>query len=578
MGERKKFIFRGNTLEITEERAEYNRIRLKFEQLAEDAVEEFTQLYKKNNHSLDDVSKFALNQGNQIIGRVITKTVEEFVSLGFYNIDEEQFIEKYYNRYYIFEEYYNKINDIYMDIVLTEEQKDEYRRLRKESRGRWQGGGFGFEGAIKGATKAGMLNMASGAMHGVVNMGGKIISNISASNKKSKVFKDPSTINTLVEGVYWSVLDMHLAYILFMTENCSLNVKGVTENDIKEAKVIFNNIQSKNIDEKLKKELIIKILNLNPYYDEIYMFIIETYGDRGLEIEKIANYFGINVKGYKEELIDELFEELSLNTEKEALEARETIIKKLNEFGLSKNNKYIKDIDIKIADFDEQARTVNGIVFNNRQEANLALKEKEIVEKIFETVNINNENEVQDAYNKIKGMIFKTEIPNPYILELEKRIDEINLQKRTVDGFEFESIEVADEARREIKQIEEIFEGLKDDRESLIQAKNQIEKLKFNTDIGYKYIDRINNLINSLDANDRVCASELQKNKEDVKNSIICLIIIMAAGGYFFGRVGTIIKVIIGIFILGGILEVKDSLKKVKESKKAVRRIRKLRN
>ena len=36
-------------------------------------------------------------------------------------------------------------------IEQAREQQAQYRAAKKASRGRWQGGGFGFSGAIKGA-------------------------------------------------------------------------------------------------------------------------------------------------------------------------------------------------------------------------------------------------------------------------------------------------------------------------------------------------------------------------------------------------------------------------------------------
>lgn len=62
----------------------------------------------------------------------------------------------------------------------------EYRKLRKASRGRWQGGGFGVGGAIKGAAEAGMMNMGTGAIHSVVNGLGNLKSELKASRQKAK--------------------------------------------------------------------------------------------------------------------------------------------------------------------------------------------------------------------------------------------------------------------------------------------------------------------------------------------------------------------------------------------------------
>lgn len=65
---------------------------------------------------------------------------------------------------------YNEIEEGYMKIVATDEELKEYRKLKKASRGYWQGGGFGVEGAIKGAITAGAMNAAGDVFHGIGDM------------------------------------------------------------------------------------------------------------------------------------------------------------------------------------------------------------------------------------------------------------------------------------------------------------------------------------------------------------------------------------------------------------------------
>lgn len=82
----------------------------------------------------------------------------------------------------------------------------EYRKLRKASRGRWQGGGFGVGGAIKGAAEAGMMNMGTGAIHSVVNGLGNLKSELKASRQKSKVVRGilngiPEKTKELLEAI-----------------------------------------------------------------------------------------------------------------------------------------------------------------------------------------------------------------------------------------------------------------------------------------------------------------------------------------------------------------------------------------
>lgn len=85
----------------------------------------------------------------------------------------------------------------YDDISERQRLEKEYRQLRKECRGRWQGGGFGVGGAIKGAVTAGAMNAVGGAMHSAFNAVGNITSSM-ISNKEKR---------TIGEGV-WDIVDI----------------------------------------------------------------------------------------------------------------------------------------------------------------------------------------------------------------------------------------------------------------------------------------------------------------------------------------------------------------------------------
>jgi len=82
------------------------------------------------------------------------------------NITPEQFIEKYRNKYSIdYTRFYNLTLEKYSEIMNMKQELEAYRNAEKASRGRWQGGGFGVKGAIKGAVTASALNLGSDFLH-----------------------------------------------------------------------------------------------------------------------------------------------------------------------------------------------------------------------------------------------------------------------------------------------------------------------------------------------------------------------------------------------------------------------------
>ena len=168
-----EFTLFGENIRFTDEQDSYFDIYNEYDNYAEEQIKKFKEMYDSYS-GIQDVSENALEDGQSIISEIIKKSINMFVENGITDIDFDTFVKKYYSKYYVYNDYYEKINDKYMDIILSEEEKDEYRKQRRENRSRWQGGGFGLQGAITGAAKAGALNMASGAMHVAGNMVAKV--------------------------------------------------------------------------------------------------------------------------------------------------------------------------------------------------------------------------------------------------------------------------------------------------------------------------------------------------------------------------------------------------------------------
>jgi len=79
------------------------------------------------------------------------------------------------------EETFQLINTIQIELLKVffqlkefQDQKKDYRQLRKDNRSYWSGGGFGIQGTIKGAVEASILNIATAAAHSTVNAIGNL--------------------------------------------------------------------------------------------------------------------------------------------------------------------------------------------------------------------------------------------------------------------------------------------------------------------------------------------------------------------------------------------------------------------
>ncbi len=192
---------------------------------------------------------------------------------------------------------------------------------------------------------------------------------------------------------------------------------------------------------------------------------------------------------------------------------------------LDSTNKIIREIEDKLNQIDKEERTVGNLLFETREEATLA-KDKE---------------------------------------------------ERTVGNLLFETREEATLAKEDKEKLEEIITGLDVENEkSLMKAKKQIESSSFKTKIVDTYINKINQHIQNIHSETIDEAEEYEENKESFKSMLLGSIVIFPLGIYFFGRVGTLLKIVIGIFLLGAVGAVFEELKKVRKSKKAIKQLKKL--
>lgn len=280
----------GEPFSISDARKAYNEYRLMFRSEADKAIERFHILYQRNRN-IDDVINNVPNQAEQAIQPVVERCVKILIQHDVVTIDEAGFREQYPFIQDMWCEAFLKVRDQYAEIVLDQKALDEYRVARRKSRGRWRGGGFGVSGALKGAATAGAMNMAAGAGHMVFNGMGKIVSSISASSKKSKIYQNPNTYSVIAQGVWDAVFYLHYALVdcLDRTQADPLPLVGtVNEDDIHTAAAILNNAKSMQEDEQCRAAML-QAFQRDPYQEEWYRFALKKFGDQDGKLADIEH-------------------------------------------------------------------------------------------------------------------------------------------------------------------------------------------------------------------------------------------------------------------------------------------------
>lgn len=581
------FSFLGHALIIPDDRVRYNELRQQYRKLAEKQAGAFAKLYDNKYRSLDDVSKHAFEDGVKLIGEALEVAMRDLLQHGAYHISEEVFVTEYYQPYLRWDQDFDKVNEQYLEIVLSAEQLDEYRRQRRQSRGRVVGGGFGLEGAVKGMATAGAINLAFGAAHATFNGVAKLISLGADSWKKSKIFNDPETRFTLMQGVYNAVLSLHFALIGALREHTAVNITGyVTSEQSAKAQSILDNVERGFVDGELVPQLLREAISLDPYNTEIYECAVSKFGDRDGAVSELAAYFGINLDHFKQSVLKELGSKLSTRSEQETLSAKEEMLEAAKFLGADAGNyiahydelltefdlrmrtvedmvfatreeaavarqeladlqkyikegdryslegvrailqrieernlqtgigrKYIEELQKKEQEYDEKARTVDGVLFATEEEAKRARQELETITAVLKSGSKRNEDDVNRMLSELKSQNWETFLVDKYLSDLEERSAKFDLQARTVDGHTYTTREEADQARKEWEEIKEILrQGNRRTEEGVTQLIAAIETRQFKTEVlREKYLGELRELRSKIQADLAKKAEDMQK-------------------------------------------------------------------
>ena len=303
---------------VNEDLESYKEIRGKYHEIASEISEDFYNCFYNKFKDMDELH----NNCEEFAYDCIDSAVEIAVNVlinddGIHTCDKDTFRDEFVIPVLPWPSLWSSFDEQYQSIVLTTAEIDAYRTSCRQNSGGWVGGGFGIEGAAKGALTAGAANLATGALHGLFNMGAKLASSISDSMKKDSIFKDPSTRVFLRDALYQSVLCVHEAYINAYNHFSEDYIPELSPDDIIKSAKLFKNVVEGRISVNQSKSALIEAISLNPFVDEYYIHWFDTFGDADGKLEATAEYFKTHViYEIKYDLIDAKSSELDFISDK----------------------------------------------------------------------------------------------------------------------------------------------------------------------------------------------------------------------------------------------------------------------
>ncbi len=504
----------GHDFYITAERNIYNTIRNKYKDFATDAREKFAKM----NDELTDISDLLDNAPNAFILSVegaIQELLQDIISLDIYTIDKDTVVEMAFNGDYFDE--FSEAYDVFSstaNAIISEVEDEEYaRELRKESRPRWSSatiGGNAINAWSNQLTTAGM-NLAEGAVHSAINFIGNCVSRARAESQLEKLFNSEHLRQDMIDSVYDSCFNLHLLLLAIIRKHSKIRIGGVvSETDVQKAQAMYNNFMSLNLDEEKKAKFINDIFQLNPYQRDYYKTLIEKFGDENKELENFAAFSGMNVFEIKNEILVDYVEKHLGETEADAHKCKKNMESLAVKIGL--DSMLIVQANAIIAqrleELDLLYRTVDEIVFETREEADLAKDELKKIQKIMDTIQpptkestVSYETELKEKRNQIDSL--KTKVKEKYLSKIDKHLEDFDKKFRG-EGF-FSSGMTREEAGNEkaLKYVKTLpvstYEELDKARELLIAYLPEVGLTIEQITSANAYLFQCENYLNTVD-------------------------------------------------------------------------------
>ena len=386
----------GKTLTVSAARTEYSRMRKQFAKLAEEKFEAAKSSMEEGEWDPDDFCENGDSWASEYIDAVADVAVKELVARGCYEVDRDTYIEKYldYGPWAkCFEAYRKRINKI----DEAEDSREEARQARTyAAKNKWVG--FNDEGC----KEADWRNMTGGLFQGAKNMIGRAVyQQVNAKNKEG-VFEQ--YMMRFPVAIRQTIATAALDLVGCLEEHgIKLPDSRVRKTDSDKAERLFKNLKSGTLPAEAETEVMMQILNLDPFQPMFYEFVYEKRGDESGELDRVANFFGVSLEDAKENALEGVLEKLASNGINDAEQYRKSVTQAMESLHFGKAR-----IAAKMQEIDAKSKTAFRSEYATVKEAQDALRNpKEFYRSVICMLEFAHAEDEEEA----AGLLVGSEIP-----------------------------------------------------------------------------------------------------------------------------------------------------------------------
>jgi len=409
--------------------------------------------------------------GRDIIDEYINKSVEIIVKMGAYKINRDIFLS-YTNAYDIWNDSCSFA--LATSFAIERNVKEQVKELNTYNR----------EGSSIGNGRLG-FNKEELAILNIVNQ--NIL--IETNEALEREYRSPRTVGIFAEGIERAVFNLFNT-ILYVLESAGISdFCTLSEESLEEAKTIFGNIGF--VEDK--EELIVEVIQLNPFADYAISYAFENGIGNQEEIKEYARVLELEIKPIKNITKVEKMLLYTNYTDLNELENNKKVIDDIcDEYNIDRS-RYDELLTDKIEKIRNELMFYDGVLYSTVEDS---LEAKEVLNSVAEELMKTDETDrkvLEESINRLESSKLLTK--DKYLNYLQNALDKANENAKMVFNVKFNDEEYASRNREKCK---EIFDFLKEkvfnDVDELEKYKETI-KMQLDEQLIGTYSNRINSLI-----------------------------------------------------------------------------------
>lgn len=453
-------VFHNNigAFHITEKRNIYNSLRKKYYDMALAASETFLGMWEQYPDTDSEVD--IMDDLYKSLGPIFIEIRNDLMSMEIYDIDigaiqgyasQERALQP-------FEEIHEKLIATFAQLQSQVDAEKNRREYNKDTRGRWTG--TTINGTLKDdiALQLDMeaRNIATGALYSAFNAIMDSRDQAKAEKMVTSILRSETTKKQVLTGVSASAYNLHHVLIHILTQRKGLDICTIpSDEEIQRAERLLNNLDSSALGETEKKQLFTEIFGLNPYSKRLYMEMILSGFEAASTITEIADLCGVDLKAEKERQVTVYLQKIIGSTEEEAMAAQNRLLQYCQDIDLEPSEEMEARTVLRAAleKFDIEYRTVDGTLFDTREEANIAKKEYPEIQKFMEEVLPPEKDSTLEYEERLLGLKeefrkrFSSKLADKYLETFDKYLEDFDRIFCTISIFQVGTREEAARAK-----------------------------------------------------------------------------------------------------------------------------------